>query len=63
MVSLCARWVRLGTPGVESWALEFFPRQNALHVQTSDRAWIIPRKFTVELARLGEPGGRAGTWA
>lgn len=52
LVELCAHWERLGSPGLENWALEFLPRDTDQQATAGENAWVIPRKFTVELARL-----------
>ena len=54
LVELCACWERLGSPGLENWALEFFPRDTTRQPAVGEDAWLIPRKFTIELARLWE---------
>ena len=54
LVELCARWERLGSPGLENWALEFSPRGTSQRPAEGKNAWLIPRKFTIELARLRE---------
>ncbi|MBE0449168.1 MAG: hypothetical protein IBX64_13930, partial [Actinobacteria bacterium] len=51
-VQLCQRWEHLGSPGPEDWALEFLPKGSSHQLQEAERAWVIPRKFTIELARL-----------
>jgi len=53
-VELCARWQALGSPGLEDWALEFFPRDAGQRPEEGENAWLIPRKFTIELTRLGK---------
>jgi len=51
-VQLCERWERLGSPAMEKWALEFFARNSDHQPPEGEDAWVIPRKFTIELVRL-----------
>lgn len=60
LVELCARWEALRSPGRHAWDLEFFARDADLHPEEAKNAWLIPRKFTIELARLRD-ANRAGS--
>jgi len=52
LMELCERWQRLGCPGLNDWTLEFFPRDAGESAAEGENTWLIPRKFTIELARL-----------
>ncbi len=54
LVELCARWECLGSPGLDNWALEFFPRDTSEQPAEGEDAWTIRREFTIELARVQE---------
>ncbi len=51
-VQLCQRWERLGSPAMEKWALEFFATNSDNQPPEGENAWVIPREFTIEVARL-----------
>jgi len=57
LVELCARWKALGSPGTEDWALEFLRRDACRQSVQGENAWLIPRKFTIEFARLQRADG------
>jgi len=59
LVQLCAEWERLGWPGLDRWALKFFPRDGLQQPEADEYTWVIPRTFTLEVAQLlSAPGGQ-----
>ncbi|MGC8817719.1 MAG: methyltransferase domain-containing protein [Candidatus Hadarchaeum sp.] len=52
LVALASSWASFGRPGFEEWELEFVPKGTPLPAKPREYAWIIPRKFTVEIAQL-----------
>jgi len=57
LVEECMRWERLGCPGLEDWGLEFYMRDAGRRPEQGQNTWLIPRKFTIELARLQKANG------
>jgi len=52
LVTLASSWTSFGRPGFKQWELQFVPKGTPLPAKPCEYTWIIPCKFTVEIAQL-----------